>query len=115
MIERAAKQARVDGGARSVTPDGRLDGVRLVSRPARKPLGGVADLRLLGVAEMEQLESSGEMDLGAAKQIEVAGQVHDEIFLTRAAAYLKDGCLLTGSQVVSVSSLAARGRPSSSQ
>src|SRR5207237_2675511 len=92
VVESAAEQAGVDRRARAVPRDCRLDRAGLVERPPRESLGSVADVRFLGMPEVEQLESSGEVQLGAAQQIQVAGEVHGETFSTRAAAYLNDGC-----------------------
>src|SRR4051812_22432214 len=67
------------------------------------------DLWIAPVAGAHRQERAGKLLLGFDEKAEAsAEQDHDRfpIFRILAAAYLKEGCLLTGSQLVSVSSFA---------
>lgn len=72
----------------------------------------VADVDLVAVRGGDLPKGVGEVDLRAVQQPEVVREVHGQALLTRTAATLKMGCLEAGSQLVSVSSFAARAVPS---
>ena len=78
--------------------------------------GGFPDLRLARVAAGDFEKGLAQLLFGRIDQGELSREPdHRFTLLTRTAAYLKYGCLLTGSHPVRVSSLAARDSPGRSQ
>ena len=71
----------------------------------------LADVGLIDMPGGDLPEGVREVELGPVQQAEVVREVHAQAFLTRTATTLKIGCLDTGSQLVSVSSFAARAVP----
>jgi hypothetical protein len=82
--------------------------VALLGQPAAQ----VEDIRLVGVCLPDFAERRRQFNLSLVQQSEVVDEVHRQPSVTlasRTAAALKSGCFETGSQAVTVSSLAARG------
>jgi len=87
----------------------------VTTRPAREQMARVADVGIRAVAVGEERERVGQMRFGGVDEAEVVPQRDHVAFAIRTAANLKCGCFETGSQPLSVSSFAARGRLGSSQ
>ena len=89
---------------RTVSLNGRMERVNVRATPGGVHRRGFSHLRVYRVSESYERECVRERQLPTDCQPQIAG---NHAFWIHTAAHLNCGCLLTGSQSVSVSSLAA--------
>ena len=104
--ERPSESFAICARDRTVSLDGRLERLDVSTAPGAVHLRGLSHLRVDRMPEAYERDCIRQRQLSIGCQSEVAG---NHAFWIHTAANLNCGCLLTGSQSVSVSSFAAVG------